>query len=79
MHVASVLFVSIVGNKDDDPTKKVVLTQDAKRFAEQSGIELFETSAKDNINVDEVCFLSLRRRSQGTTISDCIISMRSKI
>jgi len=43
-----------VGNKDDDSTRKVVLSQDAQKFAAQSGITLFETSAKDNINVEEV-------------------------
>lgn len=43
-----------VGNKDDDPDRKVVLTQDAQRFAEQMGIQLFETSAKENKNVEEV-------------------------
>ena len=43
-----------VGNKDDCPAKKVVVTEDAQRFASQIGIELFETSAKENINVEEV-------------------------
>ena len=33
---------------------QVVLTEDARRFADQMGIELFETSAKDNINVEEM-------------------------
>ena len=33
---------------------KVVLTEDARRFADQMGIQLFETSAKDNINVEEM-------------------------
>ena len=32
----------------------MVLTEDARRFAEQMGIKLFETSAKDNINVEEM-------------------------
>lgn len=32
----------------------MVLTEDAQRFAEQMRIQLFETSAKDNINVEEV-------------------------
>jgi len=45
----------LVGNKNDDPSRKVVLTTDAQRFADQMGIQLFETSAKDNINVEEVC------------------------
>ena len=31
-----------------------MLTDDAKRFADQMGIRLFETSAKDNINVEEM-------------------------
>ena len=43
-----------VGNKDDCPERKVVITEDAKNFAEQIGIQLFETSAKDNINVESV-------------------------
>lgn len=44
----------LVGNKDDDPERKVVLTEDAAKFAEQMGIQLFETSAKENINVEEM-------------------------
>ncbi|KAL3211080.1 hypothetical protein MRX96_036652 [Rhipicephalus microplus] len=44
----------LVGNKNDDPSRKVVLTEDAQRFADQMGIQLFETSAKENINVEEV-------------------------
>jgi Ras family. len=50
----NVVFLIPVGNKNDDPQKKVVLTEDAQRFANQMGIQLFETSAKDNINVEEV-------------------------
>ncbi|XP_037092374.1 ras-related protein Rab-35-like [Pollicipes pollicipes] len=44
----------LVGNKNDSPDRKVVLTEDAQRFSDQMGIRLFETSAKDNINVDEM-------------------------
>jgi len=44
----------VVGNKNDDPENKVVLTEDAQQFADQMGIDLFETSAKENINVEEV-------------------------
>ena len=44
----------VVGNKNDDPNSKVVETTDAQKFAEQMGINLFETSAKENINVEEV-------------------------
>lgn len=51
----------LVGNKNDDPQRKVVLTEDAQRFAEQMGIQLYETSAKDNINVEDM-FLSITER-----------------
>lgn len=44
----------LVGNKDDDPERKVVEREDALKFAEQMGIQVFETSAKDNKNVEEV-------------------------
>lgn len=47
-----------MGNKNDDPNSKVVETTDAQKFAEQMGINLFETSAKENINVEEVTVLS---------------------
>lgn len=47
-------FPLAVGNKNDDPSSKVVETTDAQKFAEQMGINLFETSAKENINVEEV-------------------------
>ena len=53
MFMAVVMYF-IVGNKDDDADRKVVLTSDAQRFAEQMGIQLYETSAKDNKNVEEV-------------------------
>lgn len=54
-------FFFLVGNKSDDPDRKVVITEDAQRFARQMDIELFETSAKDNINVEEM-FLSITRQ-----------------
>lgn len=43
-----------VGNKNDDPAKKRVDGQDAMRFGETVGVRVFETSAKENINVEEV-------------------------
>uniref|UniRef100_A0AAQ4Q9I9 Ras-related protein Rab-35 n=1 Tax=Gasterosteus aculeatus aculeatus TaxID=481459 RepID=A0AAQ4Q9I9_GASAC len=51
----------LVGNKNDDPNSKVVETTDAQKFAEQMGINLFETSAKENINVEEVAHRLLVR------------------
>ena len=44
-----------MGNKNDaSPEKKVVKTDDAQKFAEQIGVPLYETSAKENQNVEEV-------------------------
>ena len=58
-----------VGNKDDDPERKVVLTQDAQKFAEQMGIQLHETSAKENKNVEEVSEKLLNPLSNCLTLS----------
>lgn len=38
-----------------------MITEDAQRFAKQMDIQLFETSAKDNINVEEM-FLAITER-----------------
>lgn len=51
----------LVGNKNDTPDSKVVLTEDAQRFADQMSIQLFETSAKENINVEEM-FMTITRQ-----------------
>ena len=53
-HTHPHLSFTSVGNKNDCPEKKVVQTEDAHKFADQIGIELYETSAKENINVEEV-------------------------
>ena len=86
--IESQLYVThffAVGNKDDDLERKVVLTQDAQRFAEQMGIQLYETSAKENKNVEEVRYfvivigsLSLIRSRMGIFDSP-FITMVSKI
>ncbi|KXJ29128.1 ras-related protein Rab-35 isoform X1 [Exaiptasia diaphana] len=44
----------LVGNKNDCPERKVVETGDAQKFAQQMDIQVFETSAKENINVEEI-------------------------
>lgn len=44
----------LVGNKNDNMTKKVVSTDEARSLAHSYNIDLVETSAKDDINVEEV-------------------------
>jgi Ras-related protein Rab-35 len=51
--MSNICFLS-VGNKNDSPEKKVVRTEDAQKFADEIGIQLYETSAKENLNVQEV-------------------------
>lgn len=58
----------LVGNKDDNENEmgKVVVTADARAYAEQKGLPFFETSAKDNKNIveafNEITRLALKRR-----------------
>ena len=56
------------GNKDDDPDRKVVLSEDAHRYARQMGIQLFEASAMNNTNVEEsfraIAELALRTKRE---------------
>ena len=44
----------LVGNKDDNHEKKVVPLEEAQQFADQIGIPLYETSAKEDKKVEEV-------------------------
>uniref|UniRef100_A0AC35TJI3 Ras-related protein Rab-35 n=1 Tax=Rhabditophanes sp. KR3021 TaxID=114890 RepID=A0AC35TJI3_9BILA len=44
----------LVGNKADDPERRVVLKADAEKFAASMNIHFFETSAKENICVDDM-------------------------
>lgn len=50
----------LVGNKNDDAIKKVVSRDEAKNLASSYSIDLVETSAKDDINVEEV-FLKITK------------------
>lgn len=46
--------VVLVGNKCDLEDERVVSTERGKQLADQIGLEFFETSAKENINVKAV-------------------------
>merc|ERR1711931_73835 len=46
--------VVLVGNKCDMEEERVVSTERGKQLADQLGLEFFETSAKENINVKAV-------------------------
>ncbi len=44
----------LVGNKMDMEADRIVSTAEAKKIATEHHLEYFETSAKDNINIQEV-------------------------
>lgn len=46
--------VILVGNKSDMESERVVTYERGKQLADQLGLEFFETSAKENINVKNV-------------------------
>ena len=64
----------LVGNKadvisaEDSPAQKVVSTEEAQQYAHEMNISFFETSAKDNKNVDTlfhtIARLALEQRLQ---------------
>ena len=45
--------IVLVGNKCDSPNK-IISLNDQQEYARLMNLQFFETSAKDNINVDEV-------------------------
>ncbi|KAJ5070763.1 ras-related protein rab-1a [Anaeramoeba ignava] len=45
--------IMLIGAKSDLVSKKVIDTETGEKFAEQLGIPFFETSSKENINVNE--------------------------
>ena len=50
--------IVLVGNKCDMPNK-IVSHSDQEEYAKLMGLPFFETSAKENINIDEVRFIKL--------------------
>lgn len=57
----------LVGNKCDMEDERVISYERGKQLAEQLGIEFFETSAKENINVK----VTLRNNS--------LLNLRSRV
>ncbi|KAF3422190.1 hypothetical protein E2986_07186 [Frieseomelitta varia] len=46
--------VILVGNKCDMEDERVITTERGKQLADQLGVQFFETSAKENINIKTV-------------------------
>jgi len=53
----------LVANKSDREDARAVATDEGEELARQYGVQFFETSAKDNKNVDE-CFAAIARETK---------------
>lgn len=58
----------LVGNKCDREDSRVVSTKEGEDLARRYGVRFFETSAKDNKNVDE-CYLEIARETKDALIA----------
>mmetsp|Transcript_39536 Transcript_39536/g.45012 ORF Transcript_39536/g.45012 Transcript_39536/m.45012 type:complete len:185 (-) Transcript_39536:185-739(-) len=63
------IIIGMAGNKCDCEEKRVVPTTEAEAYAEENSVILFETSAKDNINISEI-FERIASRMPKSTIDD---------
>lgn len=65
IHVNKIL----VGNKSDMFDEKVVSSNEGQKLADEFGMEFWEASAKNNVNVEK-CFLSIAKCVKSRLISD---------
>lgn len=52
--------VVLVGNKCDMEDERVISYERGRQLADQLGIEFFETSAKDNVNVKVIIIIRIQ-------------------
>jgi small GTP-binding protein len=52
-HAPENVYVVLVGNKIDLVAERVITKERAEEFARENSLKYFETSAKENIGVDE--------------------------
>ena len=48
-----IFFIKHSGNKCDMDDKRLISEERGRNVAEENGIKFFETSAKDNINIEQ--------------------------
>mmetsp|Transcript_5516 Transcript_5516/g.7592 ORF Transcript_5516/g.7592 Transcript_5516/m.7592 type:complete len:207 (-) Transcript_5516:372-992(-) len=65
VHVNKIL----IGNKCDMEDERVVSTEEGSKLAAEYGVQFFETSAKNDINVEK-CFVTIAREVKERLIHD---------
>lgn len=56
--------VILVGNKCDMEDERVITTERGKQLADQLGVQFFETSAKENINIKVTKWIDISERKK---------------
>lgn len=67
--------VILVGNKCDMEDERVISFERGKQLAEQLGVEFFETSAKENINVKVHFYLNFYYYCKFFPLFSCLYSL----
>jgi Ras-related protein Rab-5C len=62
------MIMSLAGNKADLADHRAVTVEDAQAYADENGLQFWETSAKSNLNVNEV-FVDIAKRLPRPTAS----------
>ena len=72
--------VLLVGNKCDQEEQRAVQTAEGDALAREYGIDFFETSARENVNVEE-CYLAIARKTKARLLEseEAAVELRETI
>ncbi len=60
-HASEDIVKVLVGNKNELESSRAVAYSEGKNYADSNGMEFFETSAKNNVNIEEAFFTVARK------------------
>ena len=72
--------ILLVGNKCDQEEQRAVATAEGDALAREYGIDFFETSARENVNVEE-CYLAIARKTKARLLEseEAAVELRETI